>query len=96
MALRDCSCVRSFAHIQDMDTATTTLVFTFSMGLRLQSQAALGLAVSRLIEERVGLAEGMADVRKWLLIIGKPLIAPLRCCSSGQNVPSTQASSPAA
>ena len=96
MALVECSCIRRFAHIQDMDKGATTLVFTFSMGLRLQSKAALGLAVSRLIEERVGLAEGMADVRKWLLIIGKPLIAPLRCCSSGQNIPSTQASSPAA
>ena len=96
MALVECSCIRRFAHIQDMDNAATTLVFTFSMGLRLQSKAALGLAVSWLIEERVGLAEGMADVRKWLLIIGKPLIAPLRYCSSGQNVPSAQASSPAA
>ena len=96
MALRDCSCMRRFAHIQDMDTAATTLVFTFSVGLRLQSKAALGLAVSRLIEERVGLAEGMADVRKWLLIIGKPLMAA--CCfrRSGQHFVSNQASSPAA
>ena len=61
-----------------MDKAAITLVFTFSIGLRLQSKAALGLAVSRLIEERIGLAEGMADVRKWLLIISKPLLARLQ------------------
>ena len=93
MALGDGSCMRRFAHVQDMDQATTTFVFTFSMGLRLQSQAALGLAVSRLIEERVGLAEGMADVRKRLLIIGKPLIAPLRCVAQGRmfQVPRRQA-----
>ena len=95
--------MRRFAHVQDMDKAATTLVFSFSMGLRLQSKAALGLAVSRLIEERVGLAEGMADVRKWLLIIGEltddelaPLIALLHTSHSGQHIPSTQASSPAA
>ena len=52
-----------------MDNAATTLIFTFFPGMRLQSRAAMGLAMSRLLEERVGLAEGIADVRKWLIII---------------------------
>ena len=62
-----------------MDSAGTTLVFTFYAGMRLQSEAAMGVAISRLIEERVGLAEGMEDVRKWLIIISK---ASIRVCNS--------------
>ncbi len=58
-----------------MDRGSTTLVFTFYPGMRLQSKAAMGVAISRLIEERVGLAEGMEDVRKWLIIISEPLSA---------------------
>lgn len=72
--------MRRFAHIQDMDTGSTTLVFSLFTGIRLQSEAAMGLAISRLIEERVGLAEGMADVRKWLLIVSK---LPAIACSGG-------------
>ena len=60
-----------FAHVQDMARGATTLVFTFYPGMRLQSKAAMGVAISRLIEERVGLAEGMDDVRKWLIIISR-------------------------
>lgn len=54
-----------------MARGSTTLVFTFYPGMRLQSREALGVAISRLIEERVGLAEGMEDIRKWLIIISK-------------------------
>ena len=71
-----------FAHIQDMDRGSTTLVFTFYNGMRLQSRAAMGVAISRLIEERVGLAEGMEDVRKWLIIISAPLSACMDYCMS--------------
>ena len=35
------------------------------------------MAISRLIEERVGLAEGMEDVRKWLIIISAAYSASL-------------------
>ena len=66
-----------FAHIQDMVRGSTTLVFTFYPGMRLQSRAAMGVAISRLIEERVGLAEGMEDVRKWLIIISAALLSCL-------------------
>jgi hypothetical protein len=62
-----------------MDKAATTLIFTFFPGMRLQSRCALGLAMSRLLEERVGLAEGTADVRKWLIIISKPTAFPIPC-----------------
>jgi len=70
-----------------MDSASTTLVFTFYAGMRLQSKAAMGIAISRLIEERVGLAEGMEDVRKWLIIISRAsiracnfVLTRMRCC----------------
>lgn len=59
-----------FAHVQDMDAAATALVLHLGSGMRLQSQAALRLAISRLIEERVAAVVGVADVRRWLLIIG--------------------------
>lgn len=67
------SSVRRFAHVQDMDEAATSLVFHFGFAQRLQSQDAMALAISRLIEERVALVEGITDVRRWLLIIGKAL-----------------------
>lgn len=70
-----------------MDSASTNLVFTFYAGMRLQSEAAMGIAISRLIEERVGLAEGMEDVRKWLVIISRGsiractfVVTRLKCC----------------
>ena len=58
--------------MQDMDQAATALVFEFGFGLRLHSQDAMRLAISRLIEERVGLLEGIPNVRRWLRIIGEP------------------------
>ena len=72
-----CVHVCRFAHIQDMARGSTTLVFTFYPGMRLQSRAAMGVAISRLIEERVGLAEGMEGVRKWLIIISAILFSCL-------------------
>ena len=45
---RCCPYICRFAHIQDMDSAGTTLVFTFYAGMRLQSEAAMGLAISLL------------------------------------------------
>jgi hypothetical protein len=59
-----------FAHVQDLDSGATCLSFTMGMGLQLQSQDAMCVAMSRLIEERIGKAEGVENVRKWLLIIG--------------------------
>ena len=52
-------------------------MFTFYPGMLLQSRAAMGVAIARLIEERVGLAEGMEDVRKWLIIISAILFSCL-------------------
>ena len=60
-----------FAHVQDMDEAATSLVFRLGMGMRLQSQPAMRLAISRLIEERVANVVGIEEVRRWLLIIGE-------------------------
>jgi len=57
--------------VQDLDAATASLVFTFGMGMRWNCKGALSLAISRVIEERVGHAVGVADVRKWLIIIGE-------------------------
>lgn len=62
-----------FAHTQDLDTGATTLAFELGQGMRLQSRDAMWLAISRLIEERVGQLQGVADVRRWLLTIGAPL-----------------------
>lgn len=69
-----------------MDSASCTLVFTFYAGMRLQSEAAMGVAISRLIEERVGLAEGMEDVRKWLIIISKASIRACKSCADKDDV----------
>ena len=62
-----------FAHTQDLDTGATTLAFELGQGMRLQSRDAMWLAISRLIEERVGQLQGVAEVRRWLLTIGEPL-----------------------
>ena len=59
--------------MQDMDAAATSLVFHLGFGRRLQSQAALRLAISRLIEERVACIVGIENARRWLLIIGERL-----------------------
>lgn len=40
--------------------------------MRLQSRDSMWLAISHLIEERVGQLQGVADVRHWLLTIGAP------------------------
>lgn len=71
-----------FAHVQDMDAGTTCLSLKLGMGLRLQSTDAMTLAVSRLVEERVGMAEGPADIRKWLLIIGERALLAFRSSCS--------------
>lgn len=65
-----------------MDAGTTCLSLKLGMGLRLQSTDAMTLAVSRLVEERVGMAEGPADIRKWLLIIGERALLTFRSSCS--------------
>jgi len=40
--------------------------------MRLQGAGAAAAAAARRLEERVGAAEGIANVRRWLLIIGAP------------------------
>lgn len=62
---------RRFAHMQDLDVGTTSLVFELGQGMRLQSREAMWLAISRLIEERVAQLQGVADLRHWLLLIGQ-------------------------
>ena len=72
--------------MQDMDQAATALVFELGFGMRLQSPDAMRLAISRLIEERVGLVEGVSDVRRWLRIIGAlelPAHAYRQACIGG-------------
>jgi hypothetical protein len=53
-----------------MNEAATSLEVRMACGLRLQSRAAMRLAISRLIEERVAEVVGIQDVRRWLLVIG--------------------------
>ncbi|BDA49058.1 probable hypoxia-inducible factor 1-alpha inhibitor [Coccomyxa sp. Obi] len=56
-------------NLSDLDMGATTLGFELGQGMRLQSRDAMWVAISRLIEERVGQLQGVADVRRWLLTI---------------------------
>lgn len=82
-------CARRFAHIQDLDTGSTCLAFEMGQGLRLQNRDALWLAISRLIEERVGLLQSAANVRHWLLTIGEISAMPALLLFDLQNAPIT-------
>lgn len=80
-------CARRFAHIQDLDTGSTCLAFEMGQGLRLQNRDALWLAISRLIEERVGLLQSAANVRHWLLTIGEISAMPALLLFDLHNAP---------
>ncbi|KAK9832042.1 hypothetical protein WJX81_001230 [Elliptochloris bilobata] len=58
-----------FAHVQDMDAGATSLAIRLGVGMRLQGPGAAAAAAARRLEERVGAAEGIAHIRRWLLII---------------------------
>ena len=61
---------RRFAHVQDMDAGATSLSFRLGIGMRLLGPGAAAAAAARRLEERIGASEGIASIRRWLLIIG--------------------------
>ncbi len=67
-----------------MDAGSTCLAVRMGAGMRLQGAGAAAAAAARRLEERVGAAEGIANVRRWLLIIGAPGVDRARaglCCA---------------
>ena len=68
-------CWRRFAHVQDMDAGATSLSFRLGVGMRLPGLGEAAAAAARRLEERVGAAEGIANIRRWLLIIGAQVLA---------------------
>ena len=63
-------CWCRFAHVQDMDAGATSLAFRLGVGRRLPGPGEAAAAAARRLEERIGAAEGIANIRRWLLIIG--------------------------
>ena len=66
---------RRFAHVHDMDAGATSLAFHLGVGLRLPGPGEAAAAAARRLEERIGAAEGIANIRRWLLIIGAEVLA---------------------
>lgn len=63
-----------FAHVQDMDAGATSLAFRLGVGTRLPGPGEAAAAAARRLEERIGAAEGIANIRRWLLIIGAEVL----------------------
>ncbi|KAK9814645.1 hypothetical protein WJX72_009229 [[Myrmecia] bisecta] len=58
-----------FAHVQQLEAVTATLVFHMHQGARLRAKDCIPLQVSRLLEDRMAHAEGIQHVRHWLQLI---------------------------
>ena len=56
--------------MQDMDAGATSLAFCLGVGMRLPGPGEAAAAAARRLEERIGAAEGIVNIRRWLLIIG--------------------------
>ena len=53
-----------------MDAGATSLALRLGLGMRLPGTGETAAAAARRLEERIGAAEGIANIRRWLLIIG--------------------------
>lgn len=58
-----------FVHRQDLSAENSVLEFNISQGQRTQSEAAVPLKISRLLEERVAALESVREAQHWLSLI---------------------------
>jgi hypothetical protein len=65
-----------FAHVELLGPEDVCISYDLGPGQRLLPAAALEVGAGRLVEQRVASAEGVADVRKWLVITGGRLLTP--------------------